>query len=151
MADATLRRLLGTPYVAMASSLNSLAAGSAVQSATVALTAGETDYLEMWISLVLGTVSGTPSANAVVAGWYLKTMNGTQEYGTTSAFPARPYDFQIQIPAVSGIASQVFVTAAPVAIPQQSTKILLYNGMGQNFPASGNTLTLTPLTIKADE
>jgi hypothetical protein len=152
MADATLRRLLGTPITVFTTGLNSHASGTYKQSSTVTPTSGEESYLFVWPLLRIASFPGTPSANAVYQGWFIKNINSYDEYGSASVAPVRPPDFQIDIPAVSGISNQSFTTTSPILLPRQTiTFCLLYNGTGQTTASSGNSFILLPETLVADE
>jgi hypothetical protein len=152
MADATLRTILGTVTEVFGSGLNAHAAAATKESSTVTLTSGEEDYPEVLVWLFVDAFGGTPSASASFQGWFLKTLNGTKEFGTTTDVPARPADFQIDIKPISGIDDKQFPASGPVRLPRHAFTVLLYNGTGQALASTNNNkLYLQPITYKADE
>ena len=144
MADFITKQVAGTIYSVMTTGLNSLANNGLVLSAVTSLT--ETDYLYADVELVV-TYGSAPTANTAIAIWFIRVPDGTNyEDGDASITPIRAADAVLPLRAVT-TAQRITVTAN---IPYGNFKVLLKNdGTGQAMAASGNTLKLRPITIKA--
>jgi hypothetical protein len=144
MADFITKQVAGTIFSAMTTGLNSLANNGLVLSSATTLT--ETDYLYAEVELVV-TYGSAPTANTAISIWFLRVPDGTNyEDGDASTTPVRAADVVLPLRAVT--TAQRIVAVGN--IPYGNFKILLKNdGTGQTMAASGNTLKIKPITIKA--
>jgi len=126
--------------------LNSLANNTnALQSGTFANTQGAAGDGYTLCDVELVCSFGTaPTANTGLVVWLLSTIDGaTFEDGSSSVTPGRSPDCVFPLRAVTG--AQRIVRR--VLLPWGTLKALLRNdGTGQALAASGNTLTLRPVT-----
>jgi hypothetical protein len=91
----------------------------------------------------------TPTAGAVLSGWFIRSPDGGTTLEKHSAVPPRAPDFVIPLPNVALVANDVFYASGLVRLPNQTASILLQNNAGVAFSASGHKITFGALEIVA--
>lgn len=97
--------------------------------------------------LTLGSIGSALSAGANIAGWFLRSYDGTTyEQGTVA--PPRAPDFIIPLPASTITAATVWGSAGLVLLPSLKYKVGIQNNTGQTLAATGNTLRSAPVNMQ---
>jgi hypothetical protein len=161
MTSNFLQQAPASAVTLLSTELNAIASGSAATS-SVAGTAGvftETTHSSYPFGGFSfnpgGAFASAPSAGAYLAGWFLRSPDGTNFetiVGTPSltspALPRSP-DFIIPIDAAVGASGSIkFAQGARVPMPFESYKLVLQNMTSQALAATGNTLKVQPSTIQ---
>jgi hypothetical protein len=139
----TVKNLRGTVTAILTTALNSMANNANVLSATITLGTGEPGY-RFGEAELLVTFGTNPTANTAFVAWILREIDGTNyEDGGTSVTPTRVPDMIFTVRAVT-TAQRII---AICDLPPGSFKVLIRNdATGQAIAASGNTLTIRPVT-----
>ena len=143
---STEKFLLGSSTALLTTELDSLANNVLAIGSAYDNTVGATGdgYVLCDVELNTGTWGGTVATGSVVVVWFLQTQDGTNyEDGGTSVTPARIPDVIFPLRTVS-TAQRIIKRAL---IPWGVFKPLLKNeATGQTMNATGNTLTIRPVT-----
>lgn len=143
----TEKLLLGSQSTLLSTELNSLGNNSLAIGSAFDNTQGQTGDGYVLCDLELCVTYGTaPTAGTACAFWFLLSQDGTNyEDGGTSLTPAREPDVTFPVRNVN-TAQRIIKRAW---LPQGLWKPLLKNdGTGQNFPSSGSTLKVRPVTFQ---
>ena len=128
----------------LSTELNSLANGSNAVSSTAILNnaigqANTDGYVRGKLELNIGAPAAALTLNTGVTVWFLQTVDGTNyEDGDASTTPARLPHIVIPVRAVA--TAQRIIQR--IAVPVGTQKVLVSNGTGQSWNASGNSLKL---------
>jgi hypothetical protein len=145
----TEKYLIGSVASLLTAEMNSLASAAVAVAGTAfnnTAGGGGGDGCPLADVELLVTFGVAPTANTGVSIWWLRAVDGTN-YEDGTAAPVRQPDVIIGVGAVT--TAQRLVRPG-VRLPPGSFKaLILNNGTGQAFAASGNTLKILPYTFQA--
>jgi hypothetical protein len=96
--------------------------------------------------LTLGAIGSALTTGANLAGWFLRSYDGTN-FEQASVAPPRPPDFIIPLPATTITGATVWGSGL-VLLPALKYKVGIMNNTGQTLAASGNTLRAAPVNMQ---
>jgi hypothetical protein len=137
---------VGTQRNVLTTELNSLANNALVLGSAIDISTGASDLGKLYADIeLLVTFSAAPTANTSILVWILRTLDGTNyEDGSTSVQPLRLFDASFPLRATTAAQR---ITKRIQLPPGNNFKFLLKNdASGQAFAASGNILSIRPVT-----